>query len=90
MPSRILLIPCFIVFLIAGYYSWINDGLYSIWMLPPIILIAVIYVLSPQIDWFYYKKFTPGLDNIQKQILLTGCPFYVALSTEKKIVFEHR
>ena len=90
MPSRILLIPCFIVFLIAGYYSWINDGLYGIWMLPPIVLIAVIYVLSPQIDWYYYKKFTPGLDNIQKQILLTGCPFYIALSAEKKLVFEQR
>jgi hypothetical protein len=59
-------------------------------MLPPIVLIAVNYVLSPQIDWFYFKKFTPGLDNIQKQILITGCPFYVALSAEKKLVFEQR
>ena len=90
MPSRILLIPFFILFCVLGYYSWENNGDYNLWLLPPIISIAVIYVLSPQIDWIYYKKFTPGLDAIQKQILISGCPFYVHLNAEKKLVFEKR
>jgi len=56
-------------------------------MLPPITLLAVIYVLSPQIDWYYYNKFPTGLDHIQRQILVSGCPFYVALNAEKKNYF---
>jgi hypothetical protein len=90
MPSRILLLPFFLLFCALGYYSWENDGDNNLWLLFPLVSIAIIYVLSPQIDWFYYKKFTPELDNIQKQILLTGCPFYVNLNAGKKIIFEKR
>ncbi len=90
MPSRLLLIPFFILLCVTGYYTWINDGLYNLWMLPPIIFLAAIYVLSPQIDWFYYKRFPSKLDNIQRQILVTGCPFYVSLNAEKKKIFEQR
>jgi hypothetical protein len=90
MPSRILLLTFSILLGAAGFNSWIHDGGYSLWVLPPIVLLAAVYVLSPQIDWYFYKKFPPRLDVVQRQILERGCTFYIALNAEKKLIFEQR
>jgi len=90
MPSRILLL-CFGIFSgLTGWHAWTTDGQSAVWLLPWVLGFAAIYVLSPQVDWWFYSRFPRKLDLIQRQMLETGCSFYQRLAPNQRIRFEQR
>ena len=51
---------------------------------------AVIFILSPQINWWWYTKYPPSIDNSLKAMLKSRLPFYQNLSVADKKKFEER
>jgi len=76
-----------IVLILAFAYEMYGVG---VWIIPPIIILTAIYVFSPQIDWWWYKRNPPDLDPKLKQFLHRVSPFYRSLKPEGKDRFEKR
>ena len=85
----ILVLGASIVALVATFlpsnYDWI-----SLFMIPFVVLLALVYMFSPQIDWWWFQKHPPELSTELGLILLKYFPFYRELSAENKKRFRHR
>ena len=69
MPSKILAIPFLLIVGALGYYSWkINDS-YVFYILPFFLILALIYIFAPQIDWWWYKRNPPDVDKPIRKML---------------------
>lgn len=89
MPARILSIPIVIFLAIAVYLAFAIDGRYSMWIVAPLILLAAIWVLSPQINWWWYKRNPPDVAAPIRQFLFQY-PFYQRLPEGEKKRFRNR
>lgn len=63
---------------------------YSIYLIPFGILIAIILVFKPQIDFWWYKKYPPRLDEAVIQWLVNHFSYFNPLSREEKGKFIDR
>lgn len=90
MLSRLIAAPLVIGLALALYFSWESNGEYALYIVPFIIGLVIIYMFSPQIDWYYYKNNPPKLDE-QMQLLLTkNFDFYKHLAADEKKRFRDR
>ncbi len=87
---RWLAVPLLIVALVFLYMTWEVDEKYAIYIVPPIVLIAVLYSLGPQIDWWWHRRNPPEIDPAIRQILNTRSAYYNNLSAEQKNRFRER
>ena len=62
----------------------------SIFIVPFVIMLALTYVFSPQIDWWWYQKHPPKLANMLSNMLMRHFSFYKNLSAENKKRFRQR
>jgi Mlc titration factor MtfA (ptsG expression regulator) len=89
--SSLLYLP---LLLIAGILLYVIYGVgytsYAYCLIPIIGLVAVIYTLSPQIDWWWWQKYPLQLDEPIKKWLEKSFAFYQQLSDLNKKRFEHR
>ena len=90
MLARILSIPFVAMFLVFLYLTWEVDDSYAIYIPWPVVVLAVIYVLSPQINWWWYVRNPPELDGRMRQLFQQRYPFYHELSLENKKRFRER
>lgn len=89
MPSRIVSIPFVIALLTVLYLTWRVSSSYAIYLAPPMVILAVIYVLSPQIDWWWYVRNPPDLPGTVRQMFFQY-PFYQRLPEGEKKRFRSR
>ena len=68
------------VFLIL---AWTTDESWSIYFVPCLVVAALIFILSPQINWWWYSKHPPELSE-PLQALLERYPFYRRLNPEDR------
>ena len=89
-PSRVLLS----VFLLTGvfflYLTWYTDEKYALYIIPCVLGVVATFMLSPQVDWMWYKKNTPELPESLRKMLYTCSPCYEHLSAEKKSIYRKR
>ena len=90
MLSRIIAFPFMVGLIIAGYMAFEYDPSYSKYIIPNVLALAAIYMLSPQIDWWWYKRNPPELDDQMKDLLKKNFPWYLELSPENKKAFGDR
>ena len=90
MPSRILSLPFIILILFLLYMTWEYDDKYFQYMIGPVIILATIWTLSPQINWWWYRKYPPKLDPPLLQILQRNFAYYHQLSVQNKARFRDR
>ena len=90
MLARILLIPFFVIALIFLYLTLEVDENYAVYIIIPVVLGAMIWVLSPQINWWWYKRNPPQLDPSIIQLLERHHPYYQQLFYEDKKKFQER
>ncbi|MEO1514562.1 MAG: zinc-dependent peptidase [Bacteroidota bacterium] len=90
MPSRILSAPFVIGLLYCLYQAWENDESYAMYIVPQVLALAVIYILQPQIDWWWYKKRPPELDPPLARMLERFVSFYHHLNLHQKRRFRQR
>ncbi|MCB9081079.1 MAG: zinc-dependent peptidase [Lewinellaceae bacterium] len=90
MPSRILAVPFFLLALLAAYFTWQVDIDYAAYIIPNVVVLGILFSLSPQIDWWWYRRHPPRLDAPMVQMLTTHHRFYQQLSPDEKLRFEQR
>ncbi len=90
MPSHFIAAPFAFWFLAALYRAWRMDGEGAIWMAAPFLALAIIFILAPQINWWWWKRNTPDLPEGLADLLEKQCPFYQKLTTNEKADFRGR
>lgn len=89
--SAILGLICVIVFCIAAIMMYRTEqDIYRVTMIAMVVFGATIYILSNQIDWWFFKKIPPKIDDLFKSKWLFMDPFYQSLNKEESALFEHR
>ena len=89
-PWQYAILPVFAVslaFLAAGYFI---DENWAIWAAFPFVLSAAGYILSPQIDFWWYERHPPALNPKIQQFIDDYFLFYQKLSPELKQRFRNR
>ena len=89
MLSKFLSFPFVITLLACLYFVWEGD-LSPIYIVPNVIILAVLYVLGPQIDWLWYQKNPPDMDGRLRAFLEKVFPYYRNLSPKEKERFRIR
>lgn len=90
MFSSRLAAPFVIGALIVLYMTWTEGSHWAIWMAPMVLVSALIYVFSPQINWWYYSRYPRPLPEHQQQLLARHLGFYNRLDAPGKQRFEAR
>ncbi|MGK0362976.1 MAG: hypothetical protein ACI85O_000015 [Saprospiraceae bacterium] len=75
------------VFAYSHFYEVPDFAIYSI---IPLLPAAIVFVMSPQINWWWYTKNPSSTDNSIKAMLKSRLPFYKNLSETDKKKFEDR
>lgn len=89
MPSRILSIPVILFLSFFGYLAW-QDSDYALYVIPFIILLVLLYIMGPQIDWWWYERNPPDVDPPVKKMLKKTNAFYNRLGEADKMKFRQR
>lgn len=83
-------IPFIIGALSFLYHAWEHDGEYGLWMAPFLVIAAMIWVFSPQINWWWYSKRPPALEAGVLDALVRYVPFYQKLDASDRQRFCDR
>ena len=67
-----------------------HDGNWAKWGVLPFLVLAVSYVMSPQINWWWYNRNPPALDIKLQRLIDDYFSFYKKLSPELKQRFRER
>ena len=91
MIAKRLAIPFVIWILIVLIQTYVYE-IYGVggWIIPPVIILTALFVFSPQIDWWWYNRFPPVLDEKIKAYLHRSSSFYRSLNQDLKLEFEKR
>lgn len=87
-----------VLILIGGIYLtyWLYKIVYLdmvlsvYWLVPGVIFLVLVLVFAPQINYFFWKRYTPPLYPFEKEWIEKNNSFYRKLSTEEKVFFEKR
>lgn len=90
MPARLISIPFLILTAVFGYLTLEKNAIYPYILLALVIALALIYTFSPQINWWWYKRYPPDIDKQMRQLLIKNLPFYNNLSVNDKKKFRNR
>lgn len=89
--ASILGFPFALAFAIIMYLTFTtNNHDLSYWLIPPFIILAIIWVFSPQINWWWWKRNPPPLDPPIVKWLEQFSPFYNSLNVDLKANFARR
>jgi len=89
--SRILSIPFFILLIIIGYFIYLSPrSSILVWALVPLMPLVLIYMFSPQLDYWWLSKNPAELDKPIEQMLGRTNPIYKTLNHDKKQEFDNR
>lgn len=88
--SNILYIP-FAVITVAGLYlSWEYSERWTWLIIFGVLSLALIYIFSSEINWWYYRRNPPDVDAPVRHMLETTDLFYQDLSPAEKVRFRQR
>jgi hypothetical protein len=91
MFSRIILVVLATISVLLIYWGFIKDSdFYFRLSIPFVLMLATVYVLSPQINWWYYNKYPQELDRPIRHLINQQSKFYQGLSLEGKKRFRKR
>lgn len=69
--------------------AWTTDESWAVYFVPCLVVAALIFILSPQINWWWYSKNPPELSE-PLQVFLGRMPFYRSLSATEQRRFRGR
>lgn len=79
---------------VAGVMLWMIYGQGNVdmtmYLIIPILILAMIYIMSPQLNWWWWKRNPPQLDPPIRKWLDSYSPFYNGLSDKHKDIFRKR
>lgn len=89
MISRFILAPLVFISLILMYFIW-EEKIHAFYVIPFVILATAVYVLAPQIDWWWAKRKPLPVDPSQEKFLNKFFPYYRQLDISQKKRFMQR
>jgi len=90
MFSKLLALPFVLLLSYFGYMVWQGDESYLIYTIPLFLILVGIYVLAPQINWWWYERNPPDVDTPVRMMLERLNPFYKGLSEKDQQKFRQR
>ena len=90
MAARLVSLPFVVGALYFLYLTWERSESYALYIIPFVVMSSVLYVFSPQINWWWYSRNPPELDGPIRQLFLKRYTFYQKLSVENKKRFRER
>ena len=90
MNVRLLFVPFLAVLAYGLYRSYAEDELYVWLVVPPLVVVVVLYVLFPQIEHYFFKKRPPRLEAGFVTLFQRHLPFFAHLSPAGKERFAER
>lgn len=88
--SKILAAPIVLISMGLAYYQYASGQTIGGWIILPVILLVVLYISHPYIDFWYHKKYPIPLDEAIKNWLNSYSSFYKGLSEEEKTKYDYR
>ena len=88
--ANLVALPFILLALLFLYIAWSVDSDYAIWTVPFVVSTAVVYVMAPQINWWWFSKHPPELDSGQITLLERYHGFYRRLTDADKKRFRER
>ena len=89
--ARLIMLPFGLILAYVAYFVfWEDQRQLSWYFIPIVVVIVIILVLSPLINWYFYKKWPQRLDERLRYLLEKYQAFYRGLSEGDKERFEHR
>jgi Mlc titration factor MtfA (ptsG expression regulator) len=82
--------PLMLILFISLYLAWEKDSGYALYVIPSALGLVILYIMHPQIDWWWYNKHPKELDEKVRQLLERHFPFYLELNPEQKTRFRKR
>ena len=90
MPARLISLPFVVLGIFFLYLTWEYDENYALYIIAPVIVVAILTIFSPQINWWWYSKYPPKLDATVADLVRQHVPYYINLSLENKKKFRDR
>lgn len=90
MFAKLIAAPFVILALLFLYLAWEVDSDYAPYMVPFLVLSALVFVLGPQINWWWYTRHPPVMDEKLTILLERFNGFYQNLPAADKKRFRDR
>ncbi len=90
MPARLVAMPFIIASAILLYLAWEESERYAWWLALTLPALAAIYILSNEINWWWYQKHPPPLPGRVRELLAMKHAWYQLLPLELKQRFRER
>jgi len=90
MFSNYVALPFVLLSLVFLYLAWDVDSDYAFWIMPSVVMSAVVYIFSPQINWWWYNRNPPELSPGLRALLERFSMFYNRLDAAGKLKFRQR
>jgi Mlc titration factor MtfA (ptsG expression regulator) len=90
MPTNKIAFPFAMLALLFLYLAWKVDESYSMWIIPFLVIIAILYISAPHINWWWWQKYPPDLEPHFAEFLEKNHGFYRSLNAEQKKKFGTR
>ncbi|MEO0042062.1 MAG: hypothetical protein RL329_1510 [Bacteroidota bacterium] len=88
-PAQFVGLPFAIATFIGFYLAYMKSSEYALYAAIPLIFLSVIFVMSPQINWWWYKRNPPDTPAAITHFL-EKVPYYRLLSPSLKPKFRQR
>lgn len=91
MFSRRLTVPLALWIMIVLYLAFVEEkeGV-MVWIIPPALLLMVVYIFTPQLDYWYVQRYRPTLDEPLRKFLHRLVPWITRLDPEAQKKLEER
>jgi hypothetical protein len=90
LPSRLAIVLMFFPMAFFMFLAWKFDASWASYAIPFLVLAAAAFSLAPQIDWWWYQRYPPDVEEPVRRIFQSQLPFYQALRVEDKTKFRQR
>lgn len=90
MPFQYIVAP-FAIWLAIVFWLWYDvDERYAPWGIPPALILAILIVSRRQINWWWYNRHPPELDEPIRRLLETTHTFYKNLFPNEQARFRRQ
>ncbi|MFK7936289.1 MAG: zinc-dependent peptidase [Saprospiraceae bacterium] len=90
MFLRLLAFPFLMAVIGCLYLAWEVDRSYAIIILPLVLVLALLYIFSPQVEWWRAQSHPPQLDRGMRLLLEKYSIFYQSLDERGREKFRNR
>jgi len=89
--SRLLALPFILALLYLIYVLFVLErDEYSIWLIPVVVILTVIFIFSPQIEWWASKRFPVRISPFLQKLFFKYSDYYRNMSDEQREQFDKR